>query len=199
MKKFYKSNSSKFFQFLAILILSTLCLLLNQLTQINFRKIELPKNKPQYNAKGANGKVFDRSGKLLYSMKSATAWEYPSDDRIYLESLNLLVYNESSNAVKYDLTSDYGWINHITKIGFLGLNTHVIVENSDPTQVVDLYGSNVDLDLDKNLFSSSYNVKAVQNDDIITSHGFSYDSARKLLKLNDNVHITYTPRAGTKI
>jgi len=86
MNKLY---SSKSFQFFAIIIIASLCLLLDTLTRINFNKIELPKNSPEYNAEGISGGVYNKSGKLLYSLKSKFAWQFPDDKKIYMKNLEL--------------------------------------------------------------------------------------------------------------
>ena len=161
---------------------------------INFRKMELPKTHPQYNAKGISGGVYNRSGKILYDVKSAEAWEFPDDDRIYLKSLKINIYNESSNMVDYSIASETGWINHITKIGQLGESTVAQITNPDPTQVITFYGKNINLDMDKNAFSSIEDAHAVQGKSVVYTHGFTYDNNKHFLVLTSKVRVVYVQK-----
>jgi lipopolysaccharide export system protein LptC len=179
------------FQFFAIVIISTLCLLLDTLTRINFNKIELPKDRPEYNAQGVDGRVYDKAGKLLYNLVSEEAWEYPNDVRIFLKTFQINMYHENSDLVKYHITSDNGWINHITKVGELGNNTVVTIPNSNPNQTIRLYGRNISLDIDKGVFASNEDAKAIQGKSVVYSHGFTYDNKRKFLVLNSKVKVIY--------
>lgn len=188
MHKFY---NSRVFQFFAIIIISSLCLLLDNLTRINYNKIELPKNRPEYNAKNVDGRVYNKSGKLLYTLISDEAYEYPSDERIFLKNLKIDMFHESSDAIKYQISSDNGWINHTTKQGELGVNTVVTVTDPDPSKVIQMYGSDISLDLAKNIFTSSANTHATQGKSTLYTNGFSYDNNQKLLILNSKVRIIY--------
>lgn len=188
MHKFY---SSRAFTAFAMVIMGVLCLLLDTLTRINFNKIELPKNSPEYNATGVDGGVYNLNGKLSYNLKSDTAWQFPEDKRIYMKMLDIKVYQESNDNVKYDLTSNDGWVNHTDKLGYLGQNTKLVVMDNDPHKIVYIYGRDVDLDLNKNIFKSKEDVKATQDKSVLTGHGFSYDKDRQFLEINSKVKITY--------
>ncbi|MCC2626204.1 MAG: lptC [Burkholderiales bacterium] len=188
MHKFY---SSRTFTAFAMIIMGVLCLLLDTLTRINFNKIELPKNSPEYNAKGVNGSVYNKNGKLQYNLKSNTAWQFPEDKRIYMEMMDIKMYNESNEGIKYDLTSDDGWVNHSSKLGYLGKNTELVVEDANPRKITRIFASAVDLDLNKNIFKSNEDVKAIQDKNILTGHGFSYDRDRQFLEINSKVKIIY--------
>jgi|SRR6185437_11780586 len=187
----HKLYSSRAFTAFAMIIMGVLCLLLDTLTRINFNKIELPKNSPEYNAKGVDGSVYNKSGKLLYNLKSDTAWQFPEDKRIYMKMMNLTLYNESSGSVMYDLTSNDGWVNHSDKIGYLGENAILVVEDKDPTKVTRIFARIIDLDLNKNLFKSKEDVRATQGMSVLTGHGFSYDRDRQFLVINSKVKINY--------
>lgn len=187
----HKLYSSRTFTLFATIIMGVLCLLLDTLTRINFNHIELPKDSPEYNAKGVNGSVYSKGGKLLYNLTSNTAWQFPTDKRIYMEKLNIKVYSESSDLIKYDLSSDDGWINHNSKLGFLGKNTHLVMYDSDPTKVIQIYGSAIDLDLNKNFIKSKADVKATQDKSIVTGTGFSYDRDRQYLIIDSKVRVIY--------
>ena len=183
--------SPRIFRFFTIIIMTTLCLLFNYLTQINFTRIELPKDKPEYNAKKAQANVYDKTGKLLYKMNSDTAWQYPKNDSLYMTNLNAIVYNESSDVMKYNLTSNDGWVNYNKKVGFLGQNAILIVNNPNPLQIIKIYGKNIDLNLNTNVFSSNEDVKAVQNNSVITGHGFIYEKNKEFLTINSKVRVIY--------
>ncbi len=183
--------SSKTFQFFAIIIISSLCVLLNSLTQINFNKINLPKNSPQYNAYGIDGSVYNKDGHLLFNLISNEGWEYPDDNNVFLHQLKLSMYNESSDQVKYIVTSDNGWINRITKVGKLGKNTLATITDTDPEKTVIMYAENVDLDLDKQVFSSESDAHATQGKNVVYTHGFSYDNKKQFLVLNSKVKVIY--------
>jgi len=188
MNKFYNSRT---FQFFAIVIISSLCLLLDQLTRINFNKIELPKNRPEYKALGVDGKVFSRSGKLKYNLVSEEAWEYPADERIFLRKLQLYLYDKNSDLVQYEIDSNDAWINQNTKIGLLGESSVITVENSDPNKVIRLYGRQINLDMDKNIFSSNNDAHATQGKSVVYTHGFNYDDNKQFLILNSKVRVIY--------
>ncbi|MCE3269068.1 MAG: lptC [Burkholderiales bacterium] len=188
MHKFY---SSRAFTAFAMIIMGVLCLLLDTLTRINFNKIELPKNRPEYNAKGVDGKVYAKNGKLLYSLKSNTAWQFPENNRIYLKDLNIKLYKESSDEIAYDLSSNDGWVDHINKLGYLGESTILIVMDKDPTKISRIFTSKVDLDLNKNKFKSNENVRVTQGKNVLTGRGFTYNRDQQFLEINSKVSITY--------
>jgi len=188
-----KYHSSKVFQFFAIVIISSLCLLLDTLTEIHFNKVSLPKNHPEYNAAGVEGRVFNSQGKILYHIASDTAWEYPSDERIFLKKLDIFLYDESTSVVKYQVASDDGWLNHTSKVGYLGKNVVAVVSNPEPHKVITMYGNKVAVDFAKKIFSSSEDVKVVKNASVVTAHGFTYDSNREFLTLNSKVKVVYVP------
>lgn len=187
----HKLYSSRAFTVFAIVIMGVLCLLLDVLTRINFNRIELPKNSPEYNAKGVDGRVFQKNGKLLYNLKSDFAWQFPEDKRIYMKTLNIKVYKESSDDVAYDLTSNDGWVDHVSKIGYLGESTVLVIMDKDPTKITRMYARAINLDMNKNMFKSDENVRVTMDKSMLTGHGFSYDRDRQFLEINSNVRINY--------
>ncbi len=195
MHKFY---SSRTFTAFAMIIMGVLCLLLDTLTRINFNKIELPKNRPEYNAKGVDGSVYNKNGKLLYNLKSDEAWQFPEDQRIYMKMMDIKLYNDSNENIKYNLTSYDGWVNHITKLGYLGENAVLVVADKDPQKVIKIATSKVDLDLNKNIFKSNENVRVEQDKNVLTGHGFSYDRDRQLLEINSKVRVSYYFKNSSK-
>ena len=188
MQKLY---SSKGFQFFTVIIIASLCLLLNTLTQINFHKMSLPKAHPQYNIKGITGGVYNKQGKMLYTLKSPEAFEYPDDERIYIKKLELNLFSESSNDITYSVTSNDAWINRKTKVGLLGESSVLKMYNPDPKQVVTIYGKNINLDMNSNIFISDEDAKALQGNIIVYTHGFKYDNKKHFLVLNSKVRVVY--------
>ncbi len=188
MQKLY---SSKAFQFFAIIIIASLCLLLNTLTQINFHKMSLPKANPQYNVKGITGGVYNKQGKILYALKSQEALEYPDDERIYIKNLELNLFGESSNETTYSVTSKDAWINRETKVGLLGESVVLKMYNPDPKQVLTIYGKNINLDMNNNIFSSNEDAKGLQGNAIVYTHGFKYDNKKHFLVLTSKVRVVY--------
>jgi LPS export ABC transporter protein LptC len=188
MNKLYSSRS---FQFFAIIIIASLCLLLDSLTKINFTKIELPKGSPEYNAKGVDGSVYNKSGKLLYNLKSDFAWQFPGDKRIYMKNLHIYMYSESSDVLTYEIVGDDGWINHSSKLGKLGKHAIITAYDKSPRKTIKIYGRDINLDMNTNLFVSKENVRATQESSVVTSHGFEYAHNLKFLTLKSKVRVIY--------
>lgn len=192
--------SPRIFRFFTIIIMVVLCLILNTLTKINFNKMELPKNQPEYNATGAIGKIYNGTGQLMYQMMSGSAWKFPHDDRVYMQAIHAFVYTESTGAVKYEVTSNDGWVNFTAQIGLLGKNSVLTVANKDPKQVIVIYGSQVHIDLTKNYIYSSEDVKAVEDKKVVSGHGFTYDVKTQFLKLGgESVPAGAKPNAKVKV
>lgn len=183
--------TSKMFQFGAITVVSSLCLLLNSLTRISFSRVELPKDRPEYKAKGVGVSVFNKSGKLLYNLTSETAWEYPSDDKVYMHNLDIKMYSESSDIAKYNILSYDGWVNYSKKQGYLGESTVITINEITPEKITRIYGNQINLDMNTNTITSNDDVVAKQGKSMVYSHGFSYDTDKKFLKLNSNVKVIY--------
>ena len=57
-----KYQSSRLFNILTAIILSALCVLFNALTKIDFHKLELPKNKPEYSATNFQANLYTPQG-----------------------------------------------------------------------------------------------------------------------------------------
>lgn len=184
--------NSKFFQTATIIIISCLCVLLNHLTKINFTKIELPRNYPEYTAKYASGKVYNKNGKLIYKLTTNSAYEYPNDNRIFLRDFNLQIFAESSNTVKYQITGDNGWIDSHTQQGELGANITITIYNQAQTDKnIRLQGSNIKLNLAKNIFSSKNFAKATVGSNYVMTTGFNFNNASGVLNLNSKVELLY--------
>lgn len=196
MHKFY---SSKAFQFFAIAIISSLCLLLNSLTIINFHKMELPKTNPQYDALGIDASVYNKNGKLLYGMQAESAWEYPNDSKIFLKKIAIEMYDESKDLANYTMSSNSGWIDRITKTAYLGESTIVTISNSEKPgagkpeleKIIHIYSESINLNLEKNTFSSNASAHVEQGKNSLYTRGFSYDNNKQFLILESKVRIVY--------
>jgi LPS export ABC transporter protein LptC len=188
MNRYY---SSKFFQIITMVIISSMCILLDALTKIHFSHSILPTNEPEYTATGADGSVFAKNGKLLYRLTSDKAWQYPHDKKIYLKNVHVYFYNKTTDALDYQITGDDGWVNTETKTGMFGKNVIVIMSATSNEAETRFYGSMVNMDLDKNLFYSNENIKVVNQKSNVTAHGFSYTSDNQFLTLNSKVRVFY--------
>lgn len=172
--------------------MASLCLLFDSLTKINFIKIDLPKDRPEYNADNARGVVYGKKGNVLYELNSKNVWQFPKNDKVFMANLHAKVHSESEpNIVKYDLTANDGWIDYNKSLGFLGTNSVLTVYNPDPKQVITIYGKDINLDMAKNFFYSSEDVKAVRDSYTITGHGFTYDQNTGIFKMLSGVNINY--------
>lgn len=187
----FRYQSSKIFNVFTAVILVVLCLLLNKLTQINFRRIELPKNKPEFSATGINAHIYTPAGKLLYLLAAESGTQFPESQVIYLQQIKLQAFSESNNNLTEQLTSKNGWVNNQTQLGFLGESVMVILNNPDPAQITYIYTKNVDLDGPHKLATSSAPVRAVQKNSVLTGVGFSLDYKRKFLKIESQVKVVY--------
>lgn len=186
-----KYHSSKFFQLITLIVISSMCLLLDTLTKIHFSHSSLPRNSPEYTAYGADGEVFDHSGKLLYRVVSYKAWKYPNDQKIYLKKVQIYFYDKKSDAITYHISGDDGWMDEGNKMGLLGKNVVAVISGDKKTSPITFYGNQVHIDMKKNLFTSNNDVKAVQAKSILTAHGFSYNSDQEFLILNSKVRVFY--------
>ncbi|MCX8514914.1 MAG: LPS export ABC transporter periplasmic protein LptC [Burkholderiales bacterium] len=188
MNKFY---SSKSFQFFSIVIISSLCVLLNSLTVINFHKIDIPRASPQYNATGINASVYSASGKLIYNLQSKSALEYPDQDKIYLQQLQIKVHDESSDAVEYYLNANSAWVNRITKDVFLQESVAITINNDNLSKAIHISGNNIKILANKNYIYSAESIIANQGKSSVFSKGFSYDGKQQMLLLESAVKIVY--------
>lgn len=186
-----KYHSSKLFQFITLVVISSMCLLLDTLTRIHFSRANLPKNSPEYTAYGADGNVFSKSGKLLYRVVSDEAWKYPNDQKIYLKKVKIYFYDKKNDTVMYQISGDDGFVDEGNKQGLLGRNVVATIEGDDVHTPITFYGSQVTIDLGNNLFTSNADVKAVQAQSTVTAHGFSYNSDQEVLTLNSKVRVLY--------
>lgn len=183
------SRSSRLFQYSTLIVLASLCWLLNQLTQFKIFPVKLAKNKPEYSALGANIKVYTPSGILKYQLRAESMVQYPNESRIYISNLNLILYQDGVD--KYTLSANNAWFNMMLKIAYLGKNTHLISTNKDPQQIIVMDGSAVNLNLVESNINSEAMIKIQQNQDVVTAIGFNYDLRRQFLILKSKVNVFY--------
>jgi LPS export ABC transporter protein LptC len=186
-----KFHSSKAFQFITLVVISSLCILLDTLTKIHFSQAKLPAHTPEYSATGIDGSVFNKSGRLMYHVDSDSAWQYPNDKKIYLKKIKILFYNKETGVLDYQISSDDGWVDESNKFGFLKTNVIAIISAKKNEPVTTMYGSNVNLNFKDNIVSSEDNMKAIRAKSTVTSHGFNYDSDKKFLTLMSKVSVLY--------
>ena len=188
----HRYQGSRTFQVFTIVLLSALCILLNFLTKINFHTTDLPRDKPEYNAQGVGGKVFNnKTGTLEYRLISDKAWQYPAQEKINLQDFVIYTYYESSDKIQYQLSARDGWVDNSKKLGFLGESTILTIDNSVPLEIIKIYTSDVNIDLNKNFLKSSAPVKATQNKNVVYATGFSYDRNKQFLTLDSKVRVIY--------
>jgi LPS export ABC transporter protein LptC len=176
--------SPRLFRIISTVLLVILCLLLNELTQISHNKYQLPKNEPEYTALGVSGSLYNSiTGKLLYFVQGDKLWKYPSNSKIYMKKFIAKMYDDKSTEVKYLITGDDGWVDPNQQFGMIGANAHLQVFDKDPTQNVNVYGKDVYIDMNKHLIYSSQDVKAINKNNTVSGHGFTYDYTTKFLNL----------------
>ena len=188
----HRYQGSRTFQVFTIILLSILCILLNFLTKIKFDKTSLPLDKPEYNALGVDGRIYNNvTGKLQYKLISDKGWQYPSQNKINLQDFTIYTYYESSDKIQYQLSTHDGWVDNTKKLGFLGESTVLVVDNLDPLQIIHIYTSMVNINFNKNFLDSLLPVKATQNKSIVYATGFSYDKEKQFLILKSKVKVIY--------
>jgi LPS export ABC transporter protein LptC len=188
-----KYQASRIFNLLTVIILSSLCVLLNYLTTIDFHRLELPKDKPEFSATGLHGTLYSPQGIMLYQINAESGNQFPDNSRIKLYKLNLTAYSESNGNALETLTSNNGWVDPVTAHGFLGESVVITVFNQDPLQVVTVYTKEVQLDGQKRYANSSAPIFAKQHKNTISGLGFSVDYAQQLLTIYSKVKVIYAP------
>lgn len=186
-----KYQSSRLFNILTVVILAGLCVLLNNLTQIDFHRLELPKNKPEFSATGILINLYNSSGSLLYKVEAESGVQYPETNKILLSKLKLQAFNESTTTLQEKLTSDDGWIDHTTSLGFLGNNVVLTIVNPDPAKIIYVYARDVNLNAKTQFVISSAPVRATQGKSVLTGVGFNINYKKKLLTIESNLDIIY--------
>lgn len=186
-----KHHSSRLFNILTIVILAGLCMLLGELTKIDFHKMELPKNKPEFAATGFEASMYNPQGALMYRFDAATGNQFPDSSRILMKTIVVQGYSESDASLREQVTSNDGWLDTKSSLGFLGESVVLTLSNPDPKQVVRVYTRNVNLNANKKTAASSEPLRAVQNKSVLTGIGFHVDYESKILIVESNVKVIY--------
>ncbi|TXI98734.1 MAG: LPS export ABC transporter periplasmic protein LptC [Neisseriales bacterium] len=186
-----KYQSSRLFNILTVIILSALCVLLNVLTRIDFHKLELPKNKPEYSATDFQANLYTPQGVLIYQVSAESGIQFPDSNRIVMQDLTLQTFNESTTQIAQQLTSKDGWLDNQTLLGFLGESVIITFFESVPSQNINVYTKNVNINGKTKFANSSAPIRAVQGKSVLTGIGFSVDYDKKLLVIESNVKVIY--------
>lgn len=186
-----KYQSSRLFNILTVIILSALCVLLNVLTRIDFHKLELPKNKPEYSATDFQANLYTPQGVLIYQVSAESGIQFPDSNRIVMQDLTLQTFNESTTQIAQQLTSKDGWLDNQTLLGFLGESVIITFFESVPSQNINVYTKNVNINGKTKFANSSAPIRAIQGKSILTGMGFSVDYDKKLLVIESNVKVIY--------
>jgi len=187
----FKYQSSRLFNLMTVIILSLLCVLLNYLTRIDFHRLQLPKNKPEFASSGILANLFSKNGKLLYRAMAESGLQYPDSSKIFLSNLNMQAFSESTELLQEKLTSNDGWLDTANSLGFLGESVVLTVSNVDPQYIINVYTRHVNLDAKRQLAYSSEPVRATRGKSVMTGIGFNVDYAKQLLTIESNVKIIY--------
>ena len=186
-----KYQSSRLFNVLTVIILSALCVLLNALTKIDFHKLELPKNKPEYSATNFQANLYTPKGVLIYQVSAESGTQFPDSNRIMMQDLTLQTFNESTTQIAQQLTSKDGWLDNQSLLGFLGESVVITFFESVPAQNINVYTRNVNINGKTKFANSSAPIRATQGKSILTGMGFSVDYDKKLLVIESNVKVVY--------
>ena len=128
----FRYHSSRLFNVLTVILLAGLCLLLNELTRIDFQRIELPKNKPEFSATDFQANLFSPQGDLLYRVNAATGKQFPDSTKIAMQQVDVQAFGESNSQMHEQITSSDGWLDTKSTLGFLGENVIMTLNESDP-------------------------------------------------------------------
>lgn len=189
-----KSHSPRLFRFFTISIIGVLSLLLNKITTISIENIQLPKNKPEYNIINPSINIYNNKGIMLYNINSKKAWQYPNSESMFLQHTSAFIYESNSRNIKYQLNSNLAWLNYNKQIAYLIESSSLIIWNDN--NPINIYGSNILINIESKLISSKSKIKAVTNQNLLMSEGFTYDNKLDLLILESNVKIIYNTKDG---
>lgn len=186
-----KYQSSRIFNVFTVIVLTGLCVLLNSLTQINFHKLELPKDKPEFSATGIAANLYDPQGKLLYRVLAESGIRFPDGENISLENLDFQSFNDKTKQLAQQLTSKNGWVDPQTSLGYLGESVVITSFDNDPQKIINVYTHDVSINGKTKFANSSAPIRATQGKSILTGNGFSLDYDKKFLVIESNVKVIY--------
>ncbi|MDD3266167.1 MAG: LPS export ABC transporter periplasmic protein LptC [Burkholderiales bacterium] len=189
-----KAKSSHLFNFFTGLVLSILCLLLNYLTHIDFKKLSLPKDKPAFSATGINASLYESNGVMLYDFMAESGTEFPDSNVINLSYLTVKSFDKDKSNLTQQLTSNNGWVDTKTSQAFLGDNVVITIFNVDPSQNIIIKTKNVSIDSHAKVANTSEKIQATQGKSILTGNGVKVDYDKQILTIESNVKVIYVTK-----
>lgn len=186
-----KYQSSRIFNVITVIVLTGLCLLLDNLTKINFHKLMLPTDKPEFSATGIDANMYSPNGARLYRLLAESGTQFPDSSKISLQNLVMQTFSESTSALAQQLNSNDGWVDTKTTLGYLGESVVITSFDKDPTKVIHVYTKEVHINGTLQFANSSAPISATQGKSIITGIGFSLDYTKKFLTIESNVKVIY--------
>lgn len=186
-----KYQSSRIFNVITVIVLTGLCLLLNSLTKINFHKLLLPTDKPEFSATGIDANMYASDGSRLYRLLAKNGSQFPESSKISLSYLTMQTFNESSGVLAQQLNSNDGWVDSKTTLGYLGESVVITSFDKDPVKVIQVYTKEVHINGKLKFASSSAPIRVTQGKNVITGMGFSLDYTKKFLTIESNVKVVY--------
>ncbi len=186
-----RNHSSKVFNVVTAVILTGLCLLLAQLTQINFHKLELPKDKPEFFATGVSASIYESNGEVLYHVVAESAVQFPDDEKISFFNMVFNAYDKQTNKLAQQLFSKDGWIDTESKSAFLGRDVKMLNISSLESRNITLTTHDVNIDTQHKLISTKSMIQANQGQSVLTGIGATFDYDRQFLTIESRVRITY--------
>lgn len=190
----FKHQSSKIFNLFTGLILSLLCILLGKLTEIDFHKIELPKDKPEFFATGIVANLFDAHGDALYKISAESGTEFPDSSTIHLQQIKFEAFDESTNLITQQLTSKNGWVDTQKSLAFLGESVNITSFDKDPKQNIYIYTRDVTIDSVNKMATTSAPIRATQGSSVLTGIGVKLDYDKQIITIESNVKVVYVPK-----
>lgn len=186
-----KNHYPRLFNVLTVIILCGLCLLLNALTKINFHRLSLPKDKPEFAATGFQANLYAPNGSLLYQFNAESGKQFPNDNKIIMKNITIQAFNESTGEIKQQVTSNDGWLDPRLRKGFLGESIQLVITSKDPKQNIYVYTNTVNLDGESKTMDSSSPIRAIQGKSVLTGVGFTANYDKQQLMIKSKVEITY--------
>lgn len=189
-----RHQSSKLFNFFTTIILSLLCVLLSSLTKIDFHKLGLPKDKPEFSATGINANLYESGGSLLYSFNAESGIRFPDSDKIALSGILMHAYNAKTNDMAQQLSSKDGWVDTKDSTAFLGESVVITSFDKDPTQIIRVYTKDVTINSVTKKATTSAAIRATQGNSVLTGNGVSVDYEKQFLVIESNVKVIYVTK-----
>lgn len=189
-----KARASHLFNFFTGLVLAILCVLLNYLTHIDFKKISLPKDKPAFAATGINASLYESNGTMLYDFMAESGTQFPDSSVINLSNLIIKSFDKDKNILAQQLTGNNGWVDTKTSQAFLGESVVITIFNPDPTQTIKINTKNISIDGHAKLAHTVEQVRAVQGKSILTGNGVKVDYDKQILTIESNVKVIYVAK-----